>query len=106
MPFGSCNSPAVERLAEDYKLRACGRQPFVTFSFLLSFDLVLLVLFCFCCVFQDISLLFKFGKAFSYVTPNLHRPFSIVFLATLGTMCCFSLGWGRHFCLFLVIFVI
>ena len=82
----------MESLVEDYKLSTCGRQPFVTFSCLLSFDLVLLVLFC--CVFQDTCLLFKFGGAFSYVTPNLCRPFGIVFLATLGTICYFSLGVG------------
>jgi hypothetical protein len=37
-------------------------------------------LFCFCyyCVFQEICLLFKFGGAFVYVTPDLHGPSSIV----------------------------
>ena len=40
--------PAMESLAEDYKLSACGRQPFVNFSFLLLVDLVLLVLFLLC----------------------------------------------------------
>jgi hypothetical protein len=30
---GSCNTPAVDSLAEDCKLSACGRQPVVPFSF-------------------------------------------------------------------------
>ena len=69
MLFGSCNAPALESLAEDNKLSACRRQPFITLSLLLSFDLVLLVFFfCFCCVFQDMCLPFKFRGAFSYIT--------------------------------------
>jgi hypothetical protein len=47
MSFGSCNAPIVKSLAEDYKFSACGRQPFITLSFLLSFDLVLFVLLLF-----------------------------------------------------------
>jgi hypothetical protein len=43
MPFGSCNALTVESMAKDCKLSTCGRQSFVTFSFLLSVDLVLLV---------------------------------------------------------------
>jgi hypothetical protein len=78
----------MESLAEDLKLSACGRQPSF---FSLSFDLICFVLFVFV---RNKCLLFKFGEAFSYVTPDLRRPFSIVFLATLGTMCHFSLGEG------------
>jgi hypothetical protein len=33
MPSGSCNAPAINSLAEDCKLNACGRQPIATFSF-------------------------------------------------------------------------
>jgi hypothetical protein len=33
MPSESCNTPAIESLAEDYKLSAYGRQPIVPFSF-------------------------------------------------------------------------
>jgi hypothetical protein len=44
--------------------------------------------------FQDKCLPFKFGGAFFYGTPDLHRSFGIVFLVTLGTMCHFSLGVG------------
>jgi len=43
---------------------------------------------CFCCVFQDQCLPFKFGGEFSY----LHRSIGIVFLVTLETMCHLSLG--------------
>jgi hypothetical protein len=50
--------------------------------------------FCFCCVFQYQCLPFKFGGAFSYIVPDLHHIFGIVFLVTLGTMCHFSLGVG------------
>jgi hypothetical protein len=52
MPFGSCSSPIMESLAEDCKLSTCGRQPLVTFSFLLLVDLVLLVLFLFLLCFS------------------------------------------------------
>ena len=87
----------MESLIEDYKLSACGRQPFVTFSFLLSFDLVLFcfVLFCFVlCFFRKHVCYSSLGELLSYVTPDLHRPFGIVFLATLETICHFSLGVG------------
>ena len=57
----------MESLAENFKLSAYGRQPLSFYS--LSFDLV--CLFCLCCVFQYKCWLFKFGGAFSYVTPNL-----------------------------------
>jgi hypothetical protein len=81
----------MESLAEDLKLSACGRHPSL-FSLLL--DLVYLFCFCFHCVFQEKCLPFKFGRALSYVMPDLRRSSSIVFLDTLGTMCHFSLGVG------------
>jgi hypothetical protein len=33
MPFGSCNTPTIESLAEDYKLSAYERRPIVPFIF-------------------------------------------------------------------------
>ena len=33
----SCNTPAVDSLAKDYKLSACGRQPIVPFNFYCHF---------------------------------------------------------------------
>ena len=89
---GSCNTPVVDSLAEDCKLSACGRQPVVNFSF--CCPLIWLFMFCFCFGFHEICLLFKFRGALSYVTPNLHHPVGIVFLATLGTICRFGLGVG------------
>jgi hypothetical protein len=58
--------------------------------FPLSFDLICSILWW----FSGNCLPFKFGGAFSYIMANLHRPFGIVFLVTLGTMCHFSLGVG------------
>jgi hypothetical protein len=78
MPSESCNTPAIESLAEDYKLSAYGRQPIVPFSFCCHFDLVFLFCLCCYCVFQEICLPFKFGGVFSYITPNLRRPSSIL----------------------------
>jgi hypothetical protein len=88
MPSGPRNEPTVQSLAEDCKFSVCGRQPVVTVSFYCH--LIWFYLFCFCCGFQEICLLFKFGGAFSYVTLDLHHPIGIVFLATLGTMCHFN----------------
>jgi hypothetical protein len=79
----------VESLAEDRKLSIGGRQPSL---FSLSFDFV--CVFCFCRVFQEKCLSFKFGGAFFYGTLELHRSFGIIFLVTLGTMCHFSLVMG------------
>jgi hypothetical protein len=76
-------------LVEDVKLSACGRHPSL---FSLSFDCVCLI--CFCFVFQVKCLPSKFGRAFSYIFPNLRHSSDIVFLDTLGTMCHFSLGVG------------
>jgi hypothetical protein len=95
MPFESCNTPVVENLAKYYKLRACERQPLLLLVF--CCHLIWFCLFCFYCVFQDMCLLFKFGRAFSYITPNLCHPFGIVFLTTFGTMSRFSLGVRKTF---------
>ena len=81
----------------------------------LSFDFVCLFV-CFVVVFVvffRISVLHSsLGRTFSYVTPNVCCPFGIVFLATLGTMCHFSLGVGKtllsisfYFQLFVCLFI-
>jgi hypothetical protein len=53
--------------------------------------------------FQVKCLPFKFGGVSSYVSSDLHRSFSIVFLDTLGTMCHFSWGVGQTFLFFYLI---
>jgi hypothetical protein len=80
----------MESLAEDFKLSACGRQPSSFDS--LSFDLVVWFLFLLCFLGQ-VSAIQVWG-ACSYITPDLCRPFGIVFLATLRIMFHFSLGVG------------
>jgi hypothetical protein len=79
----------MKSLAKNFKLSFCGRQPSLCS---LSFDLVCLFCFYFCCIFQVKCLPFKFRGEFSYVTSDLCRSSGIVFLDTLGTMCHFSLG--------------
>jgi hypothetical protein len=69
-----------------------------------SFPCHLILFVCFVFVLQDKCLPFKFGGAFFYVTPDLHHPFGIIFLVTLGTMYHFSLGWGIHLCLLFLLF--
>jgi hypothetical protein len=71
MSFGSRNAPAMESLAEDYKLNACGRQPFLTLSLLLSFDLVLLALFLLC-FSRHVSAIQVWGSVLhvTHVTPR------------------------------------
>jgi hypothetical protein len=69
MPFGSCDAPAIESLAKDYKLNACRRQPFVTFSSVLSLDMVLFVfVFVFVVFFRTCALYSSLGER----SPTLH----------------------------------
>ena len=78
MSSGSCNAPTIKSLAEDCKLSACGRQPFVTFNFychLIWFSYLVVVFVVF---FRKATYSSSFGGVFSYVTPNLHRPSGIV----------------------------
>jgi hypothetical protein len=72
-----------------------------------SFTYHLILFVCFVFVFQERCLPFKFGGEFFFDTPDLHRPFDIVFLDTLRTMCHFSLGVGKTFMaiIFVVIFI-
>jgi hypothetical protein len=80
----------VESLAEDLKLSACGKQPSFTYS--LSFDLV--CEFCFV-VFTRTHVCYSSLGEHSFTSqPTCATHFGIVFLATLGTMCHFSLGVG------------
>ena len=64
-------------LAEDVKLRACGRHPSLFYLF-----------YFWHCVVQVICLPFKFGGALFdvYVTPNLTRSMCIIILVTLWSM--------------------
>ena len=93
MPSGSCSALTIKSLVEDYKLSACGRQHFVTFSFCCHLIWFQLFGVCLYCVFQEIGLLFKFGGAFSYVTLNLHRPSGIV-SRHIGDSVSFQFGGG------------
>jgi hypothetical protein len=73
MSFGSCNAPIVKSLAEDCKLSACGRQPFITLSFLLSFDLVFFVLLLFSlCFLGNVFAIQVWGSVLLHYTGLAH----------------------------------
>jgi hypothetical protein len=57
----------------------------IIFIFVCLFALLLL------CFSRQVSAIQVWGEFF-YGTPDLHHPFGIVFLVTLGTMYHFSLG--------------
>jgi hypothetical protein len=58
---------------------------------LFPYHFILVVCLLLLCFSGQVSAI-KFGGAFFYGTPDLHRPFDIVFLVTFGTMCHSSLG--------------
>ena len=103
---GSCNAPAMKSLAEDYKLSAWGKQPFITFSF--CCHLIWFISFAFVFVFVVFFRTCAFYSSLGERSPMLHQTlchsFSIVFLATLGTMCHFSLGVRKTLCLLVYVF--
>jgi hypothetical protein len=94
-PSGSCNAPIVDSLAEDCKLSACGGQPITTFSFcchLIWFSYFVFVVI----VFFRKSI---YHSSLGERSPTLHPTYAahlVLYPNTLGTMCHFSLGWGRH----------
>jgi hypothetical protein len=92
-PSESCNTPAIESLAEDYKLSAYGRQPIVPFSFCchliwLSYFVFVVIVFFRKSVYRS-----SLGEC----SPTLHPTYAahlVFYPNTLGTMCHFSLGVG------------
>jgi hypothetical protein len=93
MPSGSCNTPAIESLAEDYKLSAYGRQPIVPFSFCCHLIWCSYFVFVVIVFFRKSVYRSSLGKHFLALHPT-YIAHLVLYPDTLRTMCHFSLGVG------------